>query len=355
MGRKLAHPIRYDERLNLQPAMSEGQFGPTYSLYGVISHAGSGPNSGHYYAHVKGSNGSWYEMNDESVEGIRNAPTNLKNAYILFYIREKGQSLEAAVNNTTSVPHTVGTVPGASKKRKIAESSDEDDPSENERVVKPFIGPAIPSHLLSPSGQPKNTNTSKSGLQANIQKKKVEIARQNKKVQQAIRSPLKQLVDYEDEEEEKGEIIERLPAPGMTPNSEIMHENMRNDESSPAPPPTSSPLSTPTPSPVVATAPNTSLTTPAKSDVSRFKESFETDMNTESVTASNTSLPLSHRLPNGTPNKLRKSPQHKGFGASNPYNRARVASSMNNIREDRELQQLKVQKNVYSRKKKSLF
>ncbi|EPQ59110.1 cysteine proteinase, partial [Gloeophyllum trabeum ATCC 11539] len=90
MGRKIGHPLRYDERLSLQPYMSDGQYGPTYSLYGIISHAGGGPNSGHYYAHVKGSNGRWYEMNDESVTPVHSAPTNMKNAYILFYMRDKG-------------------------------------------------------------------------------------------------------------------------------------------------------------------------------------------------------------------------------------------------------------------------
>ena len=88
MGRKIGHPVRYDEQISLQPCMSEGEFGPTYSLYGVISHAGGGPNSGHYYAHVKAANGQWFEMNDDSVMRHGSAPTSMKNAYILFYIRE---------------------------------------------------------------------------------------------------------------------------------------------------------------------------------------------------------------------------------------------------------------------------
>ncbi|PCH40869.1 cysteine proteinase, partial [Wolfiporia cocos MD-104 SS10] len=87
MGRKIGHPVKYDERLSLQPIMSDGQYGPTYSLYGIISHAGGGPNSGHYYAHVKSADGHWYEMNDESVSRQFGSPTTMKNAYILFYIR----------------------------------------------------------------------------------------------------------------------------------------------------------------------------------------------------------------------------------------------------------------------------
>ncbi|KDQ64359.1 hypothetical protein JAAARDRAFT_94004, partial [Jaapia argillacea MUCL 33604] len=87
LGRKIGHLVRYEERITLRPAMSEGQFGPWYSLIGVISHAGGGPNSGHYYAHVKAGNGQWFEMNDESVSRHHGVPISLKNAYILFYMR----------------------------------------------------------------------------------------------------------------------------------------------------------------------------------------------------------------------------------------------------------------------------
>jgi len=59
LGRKIGHHVDYDEHLSMQPYMSEDQFGPTYSLYGVICHAGGGPNSGHYYAFVKGGGDLW--------------------------------------------------------------------------------------------------------------------------------------------------------------------------------------------------------------------------------------------------------------------------------------------------------
>lgn len=92
-GRKIVNPVRYDEQLDLQPYMSDGQFGPTYRLFGVINHAGKGPNSGHYYAYVKSVKGRWYEMNDESVEP-RHSGMAERNAYILLYIRETGQTLK---------------------------------------------------------------------------------------------------------------------------------------------------------------------------------------------------------------------------------------------------------------------
>ena len=111
MGRKIGHPIRYDERLSLEPFMSEGSYGPTYTLYGVICHAGGGPNSGHYYAHVKAANENWYEMNDESVERVSHAPLNMKSAYILFYVQLPGQALETTIKSNgvdASVPRANG-------------------------------------------------------------------------------------------------------------------------------------------------------------------------------------------------------------------------------------------------------
>ncbi|KAF9443321.1 cysteine proteinase [Macrolepiota fuliginosa MF-IS2] len=83
LGRKIGHHVTYDEHLNLQPYMSKDQFGPMYTLYGIICHAGSGPNSGHYYAYVKSRLGKWHEMNDEVVSGLSGPPVNKKMAYIL--------------------------------------------------------------------------------------------------------------------------------------------------------------------------------------------------------------------------------------------------------------------------------
>ena len=143
MGRKIGHPVVYEERVSLEPLMSDGQFGPSYSLYGVISHAGGGPNSGHYYAHVKGPTGQWYEMNDESVTRHGGAPTGLRNAYVLFYIREKGQALEAALNAPSSsvrTPNKAGLIANM-KKRKAVDSGEDNSPPKQ----KPFVGSQLPA------------------------------------------------------------------------------------------------------------------------------------------------------------------------------------------------------------------
>lgn len=145
LGRKIGHPIHYDERLLLQPVMSEGRHGPSYSLYGVICHAGGGPNSGHYFAHVKAANGRWYEMNDDMVSPHHGAPVGMKNAYILFYLRDRGQSLEGAIGRSTKVfGSPKSTIIGGMKKRKSVEL-DEEDIGVN--VSSPFIGPLLPSPM----------------------------------------------------------------------------------------------------------------------------------------------------------------------------------------------------------------
>lgn len=196
MGRKIGHPVRYDEQLSLQPCMSEGEFGPTYSLYGVISHAGGGPNSGHYYAHVKGANGQWYEMNDDSVMRQVGAPTSLKNAYILFYIREKGQVLEAALNVSTSTsvqPPAKSRLVANMKKRKIVQSDDEEERPSAAKTPKRFIGPLLPT--ASPQ------NSEKDGKQADPQaealKKKIAVAKS-----QSGKSALMDLSEYNDDDDD---------------------------------------------------------------------------------------------------------------------------------------------------------
>ncbi|KAJ7639056.1 Usp36 protein [Roridomyces roridus] len=173
IGKKLTHPVEYEETLNLKPYMSEGKFGPSYSLYGVICHAGGGPNSGHYFAFVKSRSGRWFDMNDDSVSSTSvKAALNHRNAYILFYMRDKGQALDAAVNAASSggpakgvnaVPPAKGVVAGM-KKRQAREDDDED---AGVKVTKPFIGPQLP------------TLTSKSDPQADRIRKKIAEASQS--------------------------------------------------------------------------------------------------------------------------------------------------------------------------------
>ena len=222
MGRKISQPIRYDEQLSLQPIMSEGQFGPTYSLYGVISHAGGGPNSGHYYAHVKNSKGDWCEMNDESVTRSFSV-TNMKNAYILFYVRSKGQALEAAVSapavaskKPTPAPALApaartGLVAGM-KKRKIVEDDDDDAPIP---ASKPFIGPLLPSPTITRPSSPPNAKKLKLNPpdpQAALLKQKIAAASQPKSPVKA--SALLSLSQYNDDDSSDNDLGEKVEKKG---------------------------------------------------------------------------------------------------------------------------------------------
>ncbi|GAA5918087.1 hypothetical protein JCM1841_005245 [Sporobolomyces salmonicolor] len=96
-GRKVSGAIKYPEQLRLGPYMSDPSTDPTYRLYGLILHSGSGPHSGHYTAYVRAANDRWYDMNDETVSSMPSAPMSARNAYVLFYIREKGELLKGAI------------------------------------------------------------------------------------------------------------------------------------------------------------------------------------------------------------------------------------------------------------------
>ncbi|THV08306.1 cysteine proteinase [Dendrothele bispora CBS 962.96] len=201
LGHKITQVVTYDESLNLSPYMSQGQFGGSYSLYAVICHAGGGPHSGHYYAFVKSRDQRWYEMNDESVTMSSGPPTRLRNAYILFYIRNKGQMLQSAVHSVSSEPttatstttaiasslsftpvHKPGIAAAMKKKRPREEEGGSDGGLEDQgvKVDKPFIGPLLPSHLESSTPDSSNkrqkvgNEQSPSDPQASSVKKKIE-------------------------------------------------------------------------------------------------------------------------------------------------------------------------------------
>ncbi|KAG9006609.1 hypothetical protein FRB94_000535 [Tulasnella sp. JGI-2019a] len=140
-GRKITRPIEYPSRLNIAPYVSKGQYGPTYSLYGIISHSGGGPHSGHYVAHVKGPNGYWHEMNDEIQTPLRSqqAPLRMSQAYVLFYLQDPNTRLDAAVGGANG---SVGGISdrGTMKKRKNRVESENENEEEEEGPKRPPLG-----------------------------------------------------------------------------------------------------------------------------------------------------------------------------------------------------------------------
>ncbi|KAF8914202.1 hypothetical protein CPB84DRAFT_1669630 [Gymnopilus junonius] len=203
LGRKISHLLQYDQELTLKPYMSAGEFGPSYSLYGVICHAGGGPNSGHYYAFIKGRDGSWWEMNDDIVSRT-SPPTDKKNAYILFYMQNKGQGLEAAVkaplqNYATPfpVPAKNGLAAGMKKKTQKPSRGADEEEDKGVKVSATFIGPLLPSPQIttkgSDSAEPPTPTTP--DPQATNLKAKIEAAAKSQ-----ARSALESLGNYASEE-----------------------------------------------------------------------------------------------------------------------------------------------------------
>ncbi|XP_072544735.1 ubiquitin carboxyl-terminal hydrolase 42-like [Salminus brasiliensis] len=84
--RKNTKYVRYPEVLNMRPFMAHPSGAPElYHLYGVLVHSGCSADNGHFFSHVKASDGRWYKMDDESVSS---SESFLKQkAYLLFYIR----------------------------------------------------------------------------------------------------------------------------------------------------------------------------------------------------------------------------------------------------------------------------
>ena len=217
MGRKIGHHVQYGEHLTLQPYMSEGQYGPSYSLYGVVCHLGGGPNSGHYYAFVKSKDGRWWEMNDDTVTMIGGPPLDRKQAYMLFYLRKKGQDLEAAVNRPT--PRVKPSLIGAMKKKREKEPESEttaDGEDTGTKVIAPFIGP-LPPPPVQQADTPDLTRPTVNGTdpQAVSVKKKIEAI-----VAKGAKGALKSLDAYEsDNDQETPKVDEKGASPDSSPTA----------------------------------------------------------------------------------------------------------------------------------------
>jgi ubiquitin carboxyl-terminal hydrolase 36/42 len=349
LGRKIGHFVHYDEHLTLKPFMSEGQFGPTYSLYGVICHAGGGPNSGHYYAMVRGANGMWYEMNDESVSLHRGAPAVLKNAYILFYIREKGQSLEAAISRPSMTPRNV--VAGM-KKRKALDSEDDGGDDLGVKTDRPFIGPLLPSPMANDAGIHKKLKTDDRDPQAESIKKKIEAMNKVPGTSTALTS----LSQYDDDDSDDGESPPATPVDLQPPSSTT--KSVTPASSPPPCPPTSPPppnsatastssissiQSNSTPSSGIS--PSTFYASSNKNDKKRKSPDYDEDEHT----------PQKHyaRVPLHTQSSKQSHGHYRrkssfGGGAVNPYSRLAGSNTLHRSENWRPVQQ-------YGKKKKRMI
>lgn len=120
---KVNNMIDYKPTLDMSKYMTEPGSGTKYRLFAVTCHHGSSLHYGHYTSYVKGSDGSWFECDDESVRPVR--PSEVlqdRSAYLLSYMR-----VDDAAGGPPSTPAT--PVAPVSHKRQ----REEDSPSPNKR------------------------------------------------------------------------------------------------------------------------------------------------------------------------------------------------------------------------------
>lgn len=181
-GRKINKQVNFDDCLDLRPAMSAESSSAGYKLYAVVCHRGQSNKSGHYYAHVKASNGKWYVADDSTIESISDSRTVLANehAYMLFYARDRESFLSAAIADNQRSSLMMSEVKECDRivKRKpsVSDSNNHENSNTNaasqinlasfnlndntqkrhktgpantnDSFQKPFIGPAIPPQSL---------------------------------------------------------------------------------------------------------------------------------------------------------------------------------------------------------------
>ncbi|XP_074268336.1 ubiquitin carboxyl-terminal hydrolase 23-like [Silene latifolia] len=89
-GQKIDKKVQFDSTLNLKPFVTgDYEDDLTYTLYGVLVHAGWSAHSGHYYCFVRTSNGLWYSLDDNMVTQVSERVVMEQKAYMLFYVRDR--------------------------------------------------------------------------------------------------------------------------------------------------------------------------------------------------------------------------------------------------------------------------
>ncbi len=86
---KNAKMVSYTPQLDLASLMigKPAHIEVKYNLTGIIVHSGRDTRSGHYYAYVKNSNGTWSLKDDSSQRVVKLQEVLAQRAYVLFYTR----------------------------------------------------------------------------------------------------------------------------------------------------------------------------------------------------------------------------------------------------------------------------
>jgi hypothetical protein len=118
-GGKINKAIQFNERLSLEAHMSDRASNPGYSLYAVLVHSGHSIHSGHYYCYVKSSSGQWHCMDDSSVRQVGLQHVLEQRAYMLFYVRDRIETLPIAAPSPAPSP-SMGPLANAAAAKKVA-------------------------------------------------------------------------------------------------------------------------------------------------------------------------------------------------------------------------------------------
>lgn len=135
----------------------------TYRLDSIISHSGSSPHSGHYYAHVRSGSGKWFRQDDSSSSPVAQDMSSLlsmRSAYVLMYTRidsaadSRSSSEEAAA--AAGAPAKADGTPKPSPQLPRVQGMKRKQPEESEPDERPFNRPRVQS--MSSAGPTANGN-----------------------------------------------------------------------------------------------------------------------------------------------------------------------------------------------------
>ena len=120
---KNSHHIAFSDTLDLKPCLvgSSGTSAAVYDLASVVVHTGGECNSGHTYAYVKSRSGTWFKMDDASVQSASFSKIQTESPYLLIYTLQPPKDTRSTAASAVGAPASssvgagAGAVPASGK------------------------------------------------------------------------------------------------------------------------------------------------------------------------------------------------------------------------------------------------